>query len=131
MPLDTQTFGFTRYWLSVALDCVQHTPDIFSKKNLNVARKSFLAGSNQLIAIKNWLVCADIITTLRGTVSLTNLGKLIAAQDPRAENPWTWWLFHLHLCINDDAFPYSTFFVFYDSDGRNWMTLREQAVSQL
>lgn len=121
MALDTQTFGITRHWLSVALDCIQRSPDIFSKRQLNYARKLFLAGTNQLDAIKSWLTCAGIINVSKGSTSLTELGKLIAALDPRAECAWTWWLFHLHLCINTDSFPYSTFFLFYDSDGRNWM----------
>lgn len=122
MALDTQQFGITRYWLSVALEVSQRTPDIFSKKNLSVARKLFLAGSNQLTAIKNWLVCARILEPSRGGISLTDLGKLMFAQDSRAAHPWTWWLFHLNLCVYEkDAFPYSTFFSLFDVDGRNWM----------
>jgi hypothetical protein len=121
MALDTQKFAITRYWLSVALESVQTMPDIFSRGKLNVARKLYLAGSNQIIAIKNWLTSAGMISLSRGTASLTELGKLVNAQDRRAESPWTWWLFHLHLCVNDDAFPYSTFFKYYDSDGRNWL----------
>jgi hypothetical protein len=48
----------------------------------------------------------------------------MAAQDARAEMAWSWWLFHLHLCINPDSFPYSGFFLLYDSEGR-WMPFDE------
>lgn len=125
MALDTQKFGITRFWLSVALDASQRVPDIFSRRNLSAARKLFLAGGNQLTSIKNWLVCGGIIEASRGGVALTDLGKLILTKDPKAENPWTWWLFHLNLCAKDDAFPYSTFFTFFDADGRTWMNSDE------
>jgi hypothetical protein len=120
MPLDTQTFGISRHWLAVALSEVPKTPDIFTSKNLNVARKAFLAGSKQLAAIKNWLTRGDALSQGRGAVELTEVGKLMAAQDPRAERAWTWWLLHLHLCVNEDSFPYSDFFLTSDSEGLTW-----------
>ena len=122
MPLDTQQFGISRHWLSTAIRHIPATPDVFVlSKQLNQARKLFLAGKNQLSAIRNWLVAAGVIEAGRGSVKLTNLGQLIAAQDSRAETALTWWLFHLHLCVNPDAFPYSAFFLLYDSEGR-WLS---------
>jgi hypothetical protein len=123
MPLDTQQFGITRYWLSTALKQIPATPDVFvTSKQLSQARKMFLAGKNQLSAIRNWLVGAGVIEAGKGQVKLSEMGQLMAAQDARAEMAWTWWLFHLHLCVNPDAFPYSGFFVLYDTEGR-WMSL--------
>jgi hypothetical protein len=122
MSLDTQQFGMTRHWLSVALQNIQAYPDLFvASRQLSKARKLFLAGSKQLIAIKNWLTCAGIVEGTRGQVRLTELGQLMFAQEARAEAAWTWWLFHLHLCVSDDSFPYSAFFQL-DADGR-WMSL--------
>lgn len=119
MALDTQQFGMTRYWLSTAVKQIPSTPDIFVlSKQLSQARKLFLAGKNQLSAIRNWLVGAAVIETGRGQIKLTELGQLIAAQDSRAEMAWTWWLFHLHLCANPESFPYSGFFELYDHDMR-------------
>lgn len=119
MALDTQQFGMTRYWLSTAVKQIPSTPDIFVlSKQLSQARKLFLAGKNQLSAIRNWLVGAEVIETGRGQIKLTELGQLIAAQDSRAEMAWTWWLFHLHLCANPESFPYSGFFELYDHDMR-------------
>lgn len=122
MSLDTQTFGITRHWLTTAIKHIPSAPDVFIKsKQLNHARKLFLAGANQLPAIRNWLMAGGIIEKDKSKVKLTELGKLMAAQDSRAETALTWWLFHLHLCINPDAFPYSGFFLLYDSEGR-WLS---------
>ena len=123
MPLDTQQFPITRYWLATALGNVPTTPDIFVlSKQLSHARKLFLAGKNQLTAIRNWLAAAGVIETGKGQVRLSELGQLMAAQDAGAEMALTWWLFHLHLCVNSDSFPYSAFFLLYDSESR-WMSL--------
>lgn len=121
MPLDTQTFGITRHWLTTAIKHIPSAPEVFIKKQLNHARKLFLAGANQLPAIRNWLMAGGIIEKDKLKVKLTELGQLMAAQDSRAETALTWWLFHLHLCINPDAFPYSGFFLLYDSEGR-WLS---------
>lgn len=125
MPLDTQTFKMTKYWLQVALDKIPHESEIFSSRNLSMARKEFLAGKNMLTGIKNWLSCSNLINVKRGKVELTEIGKQIRNNDPKGEHPWTWWLFHIHLCSNLDAFPYSTFFTHFDSDGRKWLTVDE------
>ena len=125
MPLDTQSFGMTRHWLSTALCRVPVDSDIFSGARLSDARKGFLAGKNQLAAIKNWLVGAGVIDLGRGRAELTELGQLMGAKDQRAEEAWTWWLIHLHLCANSDSAPYSTFFTGYDPGGTVWMPIKE------
>lgn len=122
MSLDTQTFGVSRHWLTTAIKNIPGAPEVFRKsKQLNHGRKLFLAGANQLPAIQNWLLAGGIIERDGNKVKLTELGQLMAAQDSRAESALTWWLFHLHLCINPDAFPYSAFFLLYDSEGR-WLS---------
>ena len=126
MALDTQTFGITRYWLSAALRLLTSEADIFTSKRLRDARKAFLAGKNQLAAIKNWLVNAGVIEIGHGQAEITELGRLMSAKDDLAEQAWTWWLFHLHLCANGESYPYSTFFTTIDADGNGWMT--EEAV---
>jgi hypothetical protein len=45
----------------------------------------------------------------------------VLERDPQGQEAWTWWLFHLHLCANADACPYSTFFTAYDLDEANWL----------
>ncbi|MBX3399560.1 MAG: DUF4007 family protein [Gemmataceae bacterium] len=118
MPLKNDSFGFSRYWMLAACKQLPLQPDLFSSKKMESARKVFLAGSNQLTAIKNWLRVGGITESRGSTTTLTELGQLIAAQDARAEIAWTWWLFHLHLCANPDSFPYSGFFELYDHDMR-------------
>lgn len=124
MALDTQSFPLKTNWLVSAFSIIPATGDVFTKHSLDVGRKAFLAGKNQLAAIKNWLTCGEVIDTSRGTAVLTDLGRLMSAQDPQANHPLTWWLLHLHLSASKNAFPYSTFFTTFDVDG-NWVTLEE------
>ena len=65
---------------------------------------------------------AGVIETSHNRAEITELGRLMAAKDDRAEKAWTWWLFHLHLCSNSESYPYSTFFTAMDADGNGWMT---------
>jgi len=125
MSLDTQSFGISRYWLSAALNKLPSHPELFTTGALCEARKVFLAGKNQLAAIKNWLGCAGVIEVKSGQTTLTELGRLMAAQDSRAESAWTWWLFHLHLCANADSFPYCTFFKEFDPEINRWSNFDE------
>jgi hypothetical protein len=122
MPLKTDTFGITRYWLATALTQVPRRPDLLAGANRSLARKAFLAGTNQLTAIKNWLSHAEVLALSKGSAELTELGRLIAAQDERAERAWTWWLIHIHLTTNRDAFPYAQFFLLSDAEGLTWRT---------
>jgi hypothetical protein len=125
MSLDTQSFGISRYWLSAALNKLPSRPELFKPADLCDARKTFLAGKNQVAAIKNWLICAGVIEVKSRQAALTDLGRLMAAQDPRAEAAWTWWLFHLHLCANDDSFPYCAFFKEFDPEINSWSNFTE------
>jgi len=125
MSLDTQTFGISRYWLSTALSKLPSHPELFASSALCESRKAFLAGKNQVAAIKNWLVAAEIVTTTSKQTALTDLGRLMAAQDARTESAWTWWLFHLHLCANVDSFPYCTFFKEYAPEIHSWSSFDE------
>jgi hypothetical protein len=130
MSLDTQTFGISRYWLSAVLTKLPSNPELFSSSSICTARKAFLAGKNQVASIKNWLVSAEIISVSSKQAILSDLGRLMAAKDSRAESAWTWWLFHLHLCANPDSFPYGTFFKEYDPEINSWMSF-DEIVSKL
>lgn len=125
MSLDTQTFGISRYWLSSALTKLPSNPELFSASSICTARKTFLAGKNQVAAIKNWLVSAEVVTISSKQSVLTDLGRLMAAKDSRAESAWTWWLFHLHLCANLESFPYCAFFKEYDPEINSWLSFDE------
>ena len=56
-----------------------------------------------------------------GKSELTDLGRLMSKEDPTANHPWTWWLFHLNLCSNVESFPYSAFFTGFQSEGSKWL----------
>jgi hypothetical protein len=125
MSLDTQSFGISRYWLSATLNKLPGHPGLFATSSLCDARKIFLAGKNQVAAIKNWVSCAGLIEVKKGQSTLSELGRLMAAQDPRAEVAWTWWLFHLHLCANVNSFPYCAFFNEFEPEINSWSNFDE------
>jgi hypothetical protein len=124
--LKNDKFGFKRYWLLVALKEIPRQPEIFSNKNLSEARKAFLAGKNQLVAIKNWLELGDIVAPASPRKhQLTEIGQLMLERDPQGQEAWTWWLFHVHLCANAWTCPYSTFFTAYDIEDVHWLEFAE------
>ena len=125
MSLDTQTFGLKRFWIISALNEIPKEPAIFSSKNLNYARKQLLAGKNQISSIKNWLLAGKIVKPKSKGIELTELGKLILKKDPKLQTAWTWWMIHINLCSNKDAFPYSTFFTNYDVNNVAWIRYDE------
>ena len=122
MSLKNDTFPLKRHWLSSAFSVVPEIPDVFAASRLHDARRRFLAGDNQLTAIRNWLLCSEVVERKGKRTKLSELGNLMRAQDPQARSPVTWWLVHLHLCANSDSFPYATFFAAFDVDG-NWITI--------
>ena len=125
MSLKNDTFPMKRHWLASAFSVLPEMPDAFSASRLSDGRKRFLAGGNQLTAIRNWLACGEVIDASgRKGVSLTDLGNVMSAQDRQAKSAVTWWLLHLHLSANKDSFPYSAFFTTFDVDG-NWITVED------
>jgi len=119
MSLKTDTFPLKRLWLEHAISTIPKNKMIFSSAHISDARKIFLAGSNQLTAIQNWLTCSSIIERQKNTVELTPLGKKISEHDTHADKALTWWLIHLNLCIND-IFPYTAFFMGFEI-GDSWI----------
>ena len=123
MSLKTDTFPAKKHWLSTGLKVVPANPKIFSKDALNEARKAFLAGSNQLTAIRNWMEGADLIASNGREYKLGSLGVSMSDKDPELNTALSWWLVHIHLCLSE-SFPYCAFFTSFDVDG-NWMTPAE------
>ena len=122
-PLDTQSFSIKKYWIVATLREIRSNPSIFMKSNLSLFRKTFLAGANQNTAAKNWLLRSGLIEGSGKNTKLSNLGDSILKNDPEADSALTWWLFHIHLCVNN-AFPYSSLFISFDVDG-NWVPVNE------
>lgn len=123
MSLKTDSFPVKKHWLSAGLKTVPFIPKIFSKAALSDARKTFLAGDNQLTAIRAWMEGAELITKDGWDYKLAPFGATVAAKDPELDTALSWWLIHIHLSANDN-FPYSTLFCSFDVDG-NWMVVSE------
>jgi ribosomal protein L27 len=118
MPIDTQTFAISRWWAYAGLVAVQKTPSIFSGSQVRNARVELIAGKNQLIAIKNWLLSAQLIKKEGNLHQLTRIGKCLLDNDPRFQKSSTWWAFHLLCCLGEDAYPYNALFKALDTEIR-------------
>lgn len=54
----------------------------------------------QLESLGAWLRFAGLVESSRNTVSLSDLGILVHAHDPRLADPATWWIIHWNLARN-------------------------------
>lgn len=118
MPIDTQTFAISRWWAYAGLIAVQKNPSIFSGTQVRNARVELIAGKNQLIAIKNWLLAGQLIKKEGSTHQLTRVGKCFLDNDPKLQKSSTWWAFHLLCCMGEDAYPYNALFSALDTEIR-------------
>jgi len=123
MPIDTQSFGLTRWWAQTGLELIQKNNDIFSSAKLREARREFIAGKNQISAIKNWLLAAKVIKKNGAFFELSRIGQTIIKNDKNLKKSNTWWAIHLLICFGDDPFPYDTFFLSLDPDIKQFITL--------
>lgn len=123
MPIDTQTFALSKWWMRAGLELVQKNNAIFSAPNLREARREFIAGKNQLNAIKNWLLAAGIIKKNVTGFELSRFGSCIYKNDKDLLKSSTWWAFHLLVCFGEDPFPYSTLFQSLDSNIKQFYSL--------
>jgi len=123
MSLKTDSFPVKKHWLSAGLKAVPSNPKIFSKAALSDARKIFLAGDNQLTAVRAWMEGSDLIEKNGRDYKLTPVGITVVGKDPELNTAFSWWLVHIHLSVNEN-FPYSALFSSFDVDG-NWMLISE------
>lgn len=112
MPLDTRSFDLSRWWASAALKGVQSNPDLLktSGAGMHKARRQLIAGTDMVIAIKNWLVAANLVQPDKSGYVLDKLGKIFLANDPEFEKSTSWWAIHLLLCFSKDSQPYNLLF---------------------
>lgn len=131
MPIDTQTFAISKWWAYAGLGAILKNPSIFSGPQVRNARVELIAGKNQLVAIKNWLLSAQLIKKEGSSHQLTRIGKCLLDNDPKFQKSATWWAFHLLCCLGDDAYPYDALFKSLDSEIRAFVgsaELREKIV---
>lgn len=125
MPIDTQTFAISKWWSYAGLSAIQKNPSTFSSNQIRSARVDLIAGKNQLIAIKNWLIAAQLIKKEGNTHQLTWAGKCLLSNDPKFEKSSSWWAFHLMCCLGDDPYPYNALFKSLDTDLRIFTSMPE------
>lgn len=118
MPLDTQTFALSRWWASAGLLAVQKNSSVFAGAQVRSARLELIAGKNQLTAIKNWLLAAQLIKREGNTHLLTRVGKCFLDNDPKFQKSSSWWAFHLLCCMGEDQYPYDALFKSLDTEIR-------------
>lgn len=124
MALDTQSFGLTRWWAQKALSLVQINGSIFSSSSLRQARREFIAGKNQIQAIKNWMLAGQLIDKNGNSFELSRIGQTVVKNDKELRRSSTWWAFHLLVCFGEDTFPYDAFFASMDSNLKQFISIR-------
>lgn len=125
MPIDTQTFAISKWWAYAGLTAVQEAPASFSAAQIRSARIKLIAGKNQLTAIKNWLLAAQLIKKEGNSHHLTRAGKCLLDNDPRFQKSSSWWAFHLMCCLGDDPYPYDALFKSLDTEIRVFIGMSE------
>ena len=125
MPIDTQTFALSRWWANAGLISVKKNPSIFSNAQLRSARVELIAGKNQLTAIKNWLLAAQLIKKEANVHQVSRFGKSFLDNDPKFMSSRSWWAFHLMCCMGEDPYPYDALFKSLDADIRSFIGISE------
>lgn len=109
--INNQTFPFSKWWFSSAIELLSTNPSCFSKKNISQSMATLIAGSNVVGAIKEWLFAAAIIEPgAKQTYRLTNFGEAIRRYDPQLNNSGTWWAIHFALAFSEKAETYTLYF---------------------
>ncbi len=111
------------------MEGIKRNSRLFSKPNLRVARRELLAGKNQLLAIRNWLIASQLVEKDGSDYRLTRFGERVLENDSDFRKSASWWAFHLLVCTCQDAFPYDTLFLILDTNVRQFVSnssLREE-----
>jgi len=114
--INNQTFPFTKWWFSSAIQLVDGNPSCFSKTNLSQTMATLIAGSNVVSAVKEWLIASALIESgPKHTYRLTNFGEAIKRYDPQLDNSGTWWAIHFALAFSMKAETYFLYFTKIDN----------------
>lgn len=90
-----EKFALREGWISKALMILPNNPDAFTLKN---ASDLFGIGSNMVKSLRYWMRALGL-TNSSGN-ELTEIGKIIAENDPYIENPFTLWIMHSYIAKN-------------------------------
>lgn len=101
-----EKFSLREGWINKALMILPENPDAFTRKD---ATDLFGIGSNMVKSLRYWMRVFGL-TNVSGT-ELSNMGMLIANNDPYLENPFTLWMMHSNIAKNiDDATSWYMYF---------------------
>ncbi len=99
-----ETFVLRSNWLKKGYDTLQHSPDLFSRKDAYV---KLGVGKNMVHSIRYWgRVCNVFTRQADGSYEATPLGKQLLADDgwdPFLVTPASWWLLHWTIASRPEA----------------------------
>lgn len=101
-----EKFALREGWINKALVILPDTSDAFTRKD---APDLFGIGSNMVKSLRYWMKVLGL-TNDNGS-ELSDLGKLIAENDPYLENMFTWWILHSNIAkAKEDATTWYMYF---------------------
>lgn len=123
--LSNQGEPVSKWWLSKSISIINSQPDFFSGKNLRVARRQLIAGTNRLQTIEGWLLAAGLVDRDQKKRSteyfLTHFGHYLHKNDPDLQRSNSWWAIHLYLCFSKRSDPYSQIMKLLGSNHKSWI----------
>lgn len=108
-----ESFILREGWLSKGLRALEHNKKVFFE---NSGADELGVGVNMAKSIRYWLRCAQLSKESKGSVELSELGKIILEKDPYLENIFSLWLIHCNISRNKkEATTWNLFFQEFDS----------------
>lgn len=95
-----ESFPIREGWLTKGMQAVRQNPKVFVN---NLGADELGVGSNMAKSIRFWLKACGLTVEVKGQgSSLTDLGELIAKNDPYLEDMYSVWLIHMELMSNTE-----------------------------
>lgn len=102
-----EKFALREGWINKALKIIPENPDAFLRKD---ATDIFGIGSNMVKSLRYWMRAFGL--TNESGSELTEIGNLIADQDPYIEDEFSLWLMHSYIAKNE-SFA-TTWFMYFN-----------------
>lgn len=110
-------FGFEETWFRLIIKNLPNHPDLFAPKQVERAQTILRAGKLKIGAAKAWAESAGIIEKKKNNFFLSNLGQIIAKNDPDLEEDGIWWAIHYNLARQSSpAWFYAYYFNLFAHD---------------
>lgn len=102
-----EKFALRDGWINKALKIVPDNSDAFTRKD---ATDMFGIGSNMVKSLRYWMKVLGLTNTSGS--ELSDIGKIIAKNDPYLENIFTLWILHSNIAKNIDEA--TTWFMYFN-----------------